>query len=233
MFAYLAVGVIAAAPLLALFDISSESGLGVALVSTWPVWLSIVVLAVWAFIALITKLDPPWVVFRQRRFEQRVRQEAREAEEQRLKAEAKREQERLKAKVKREEEAKRNAAARGPRNGVNARVPADADDFESVCAEWLNRCGVEASRTPKGPDGGLDVVGPKYAAQCKFHPSNKVGAPDIQQLAGAAAQARKTEMGFFHYGPGYTDGAIVAAKTLGIALWAFDTSKLQFRRVET
>lgn len=117
------------------------------------------------------------------------------------------------------------------RTGVGTRVPRDADDFETVSAEWVRRSGVVARRTPKGPDGGLDVVGPNYAAQCKFHPSKKVGAPEIQQLAGAATQARKTEMGFFHYGPGYTAAAVTAARQLGVTLWVFDTRRVQFQRV--
>lgn len=234
------VGIIASAPLLALFDLSRESGLGLALIWTWPAWSSIVVLTIWLLLSLITKLNPPWVVFEawreERRFIRRVQLEAtakseKAAEERRLSEAGRAEVNRVAEE--RRAEAARKAAERGPRNGVSARVPADADDFESVCAEWLQKCGVSAFRTPKGPDGGLDIIGHTYAAQCKFHPSNKVGAPDIQQLAGAAAQAGKSEMGFFHFGPGYTDAAIAAAKTLGIALWAFDTTKLQFRRVNT
>lgn len=117
------------------------------------------------------------------------------------------------------------------RNGAHIRAPRDADDFETVSAEWVRRSGVDARRTPKGPDGGLDVVGPNYAAQCKFHPSKKVGAPAIQQLAGAAAQAGKTEMAFFHYGPGYTAAAVTAARQLGVTLWVFDTRRVQFQSI--
>ena len=120
----------------------------------------------------------------------------------------------------------------GPREGVRVRMPLDADDFESVTAEWLKACGVRASRTPKGPDGGLDVLGPTFAGQCKFHPSQKIGAPDIQQLAGAARQFGKSQIGFFHYGPGYTAAAITAAQRLGVTLWSLDPRSQTFRRVK-
>ena len=92
--------------------------------------------------------------------------------------------------------------ATGLRDGVPVRMPRDADDFEAASAEWVTRCGVPVNRTAKGPDGGLDLLGLNFAGQCKFHPANKVGAPDIQQLAGAAQQARKQHKAFFHYGPG-------------------------------
>lgn len=118
------------------------------------------------------------------------------------------------------------------RSGVRARIPKDADDFESASAEWVQTCGVDARRTPKGPDGGLDLVGPSFAGQCKFHPSNKVGAPDVQQLAGAAAQAQKSVMAFFHYGPGYTPAAIEAARSLGVQLWEMDVDQHTFRKVD-
>ena len=123
------------------------------------------------------------------------------------------------------------AVPSGLRPGVRARMPRDADDFESASAEWVQSCGVNARRTPKGPDGGLDLIGPSFAGQCKFHPSNKVGAPDVQQLAGAARQAQKTDMAFFHYGPGYTEAAIEAARSLGVQLWEMDVDRNTFRKV--
>jgi hypothetical protein len=43
---------------------------------------------------------------------------------------------------------------------IDARIPRDADDFETVCAEWMQMAGFSGvQRTPKGPDGGVDVVG--------------------------------------------------------------------------
>jgi len=238
LMAYVLVGLIAAYPLIRLFALSTDDGLGVVLIWTWPVWVAALVLVAWSILGLTTHWETPWgrfALMRKARHEQREQaladqarreQASREAEAKRIAEDGAR-----KAAFRDWRKAAERAATQGPRNGVPARIPRDADDFESVCAEWLQRCGVKASRTAKGPDGGLDVIGPTYAAQCKFHPSNKVGAPEIQQLKGAAAQAGKKEMGFFHYGPGYTDAAITAAKKLGIALWAFDTDKVQFRRV--
>ena len=117
----------------------------------------------------------------------------------------------------------------GPREGVKARMPLDADDFESVAAEWLRACGVQAQRTPKGPDDGLDLRGGGYAGQCKFHPSGTVGGPEIQQLFGAAHGYGKPI--FFHYGPGYTEAATRHAKRLGVSLWKLDPNAGTFRQV--
>jgi len=235
---YLAVGALVSWPLFELFNLDDESGLGLVFLWFWPVWValvivlvSLVVVAIWWVLALVTSLESPSTRLLLLREAIRERRDRLLAKKERVAAEQERvARERASAEEQQRQEAAR-AASRGPRNGVAARVPRDADDFESVCAEWLQRCGVNAARTAKGPDGGLDIVGPQHAAQCKFHPSNKVGAPEIQQLAGAAAQARKTEMAFFHYGPGYTDAAVTAAKQLGITLWVFDADRVQFRRV--
>ena len=250
LIAYVLVGVIAASPLIAMFDLSSEEGLGLFLVWTWPFWtalVGVIALGAWSLVAFFTGAQTPFArlaAIRASWNKQREQNLARNSHPDREtpQAEATRlaEQQARMIDWRKQRAAEQIAeasrakaryemAARGTR--VGARVPRDADDFESVCAEWLRSCGVTASRTPKGPDGGLDVVGPKYAAQCKFHPSNKVGAPEIQQLAGAAAQARKTDIGFFHYGPGYTDAAVTAARQLGITLWVFDADRVQFRRV--
>lgn len=122
-------------------------------------------------------------------------------------------------------------AAKGLRAGVQVRPPKDADDFETVCAEWVKKCGVKADRTKKGPDGGLDLIGPDFAGQCKFHPANKVGAPDVQQLAGVALGEKKNKKAFFHYGPGYTPAAVEAARKTGVELWQFDPDAQTFRRI--
>lgn len=111
---------------------------------------------------------------------------------------------------------------------VQVRPPRDADDFETVAAEWLRSQGFNAKRTPKGPDGGLDVVGSGVAGQCKFHPSSKVGSPDIQRLYGASQGHGKAV--FFHYGPGYTDAAVTEARRLGVERWEFDADRRTFRQ---
>ena len=123
------------------------------------------------------------------------------------------------------------ASPAGLKEGVQARMPMTADDFETSTAEWVRDCGVHASRTPKGPDGGLDIVGPDFAGQCKFHPSRKIDSTDVQQFYGAAEQAEKPNRAFFHYGPGYSDNAIQAAQALGIELWDLDPKQKKYRRV--
>ena len=126
----------------------------------------------------------------------------------------------------------RESEPQGLRAGVRARVPQDADDFESVCAEWVTRCGIDVERTAKGPDGGVDIIGTDFIGQCKFHPAGKVGAPDVQKLVGAAVMKRKSTKAFFHYGPGYTPAAVEAARLTGVQLWRFDpTAPQTFRQV--
>lgn len=126
---------------------------------------------------------------------------------------------------------RKRVVTKGLHAGVQVRPPKDADDFETICAEWATNCGVRVKRTEKGPDGGLDVIGEDFAGQCKFHPSNKVSAPDVQQLAGAALQAKKNKKVFFHYGPGYTQAAVEAARATGVELWEFDPDAQTFRRI--
>ena len=51
-------------------------------------------------------------------------------------------------------------------------MPRDADDFESVAAEWMLGVGFSNVRkTPLGPDGGVDAIADGTVAQAKFHPS--------------------------------------------------------------
>ena len=124
----------------------------------------------------------------------------------------------------------RQRTSHGLQTGVKARVPQNADDFESVCEEWLRANGIDAKRTAKGPDGGLDVIGPNLAAQCKMFASGKVGSPDIQKLHGAAAEAKKTRKLVFTYGEGFTPQAVESARKLGVELWRFDPDRQTFRR---
>jgi len=123
------------------------------------------------------------------------------------------------------------ASPAGLKEGVEARMPMTADDFETSTAEWVRDCGVHASRTPKGPDGGLDIVGPNFAGQCKMHSAKKISSTEVQQLYGAAEQRGKQIKAFFHFGPGYSDNAIQAAQALGIELWDLDPKQKKYRRV--
>lgn len=116
---------------------------------------------------------------------------------------------------------------------ARCRIPRDADDFESVCSEWMKRNGYpDAKRTAKGPDGGVDVVSAHAVAQSKFHPSQKVGAPDVQALVGSRVQLKKKSALFFNYGLGYTDQAIIAARETKVLLYRLNVDKSSFELVE-
>ena len=110
-------------------------------------------------------------------------------------------------------------------------APRDAEHFEEVCAIFLRRLGHETvSRTPTGPDGGIDVISNEAVGQAKFHPSQKVSAEPIRALAGSRLEHGKQEAYFFHYGPGYTDDAINVGHRLGVKLYEFDAQRRVFRR---
>jgi hypothetical protein len=116
--------------------------------------------------------------------------------------------------------------------GVPARIPLDADDFETVCAEWMKKAGFnEVSRTPKGPDGGIDVIAANAVGQAKFHPSQKVTGESIRALVGSKVEHRKSRALFFHYGPGYTPDAIEAAKSTKVELYQLNVNKRRFKRI--
>jgi len=220
------------------------------IVLLWPVWLACLLLAPFMMWSLV-KVLKPWSTRHARyvswkesprhwvssllagRKRDRLHAEAVSAlEAQRLRAEEERMAAQARALERARERARQRDATLSLRSSVKSRIPKDADDFESVCAEWVVNCGIDAQRTDKGPDGGLDVIGPDFAGQCKFHPSNKVGAPDVQQLEGAANQAGKRQKAFFHYGPGYTPQAIEAARSLGVQLWEMDVDRNTFRKVD-
>jgi hypothetical protein len=117
-------------------------------------------------------------------------------------------------------------------SAIRVRIPRDADDFETVCCEFLKKLGhVNAYRTPKGPDGGIDVCSKTAVGQAKFHPSQKVSGEFIRALAGARMVMRKKEAFFFHYGPGYTPDAIKDARKLKVRLLHLDVKRRVFREV--
>ena len=119
-----------------------------------------------------------------------------------------------------------------PNESIFVRVPEDADDFETVCEEWMCSAGFACVRTPTGRDKGLDLVGEDIAGQCKIHLAGaKISAPDVQSFYGAAIQAGKRKMHFFHYGKGYTEQAVESAKSLGVNLWELDVSRMRMRSV--
>ena len=115
---------------------------------------------------------------------------------------------------------------------IDARIPRDADDFETVCAEWMQMAGFSGvQRTPKGPDGGVDVVASIAVGQAKFHPSQKISAEAIRALVGSRIERGKDRALFFHYGPGYTAAAIDAAVNTKVELYQLDVESQRFVRV--
>jgi hypothetical protein len=138
----------------------------------------------------------------------------------------------LKAKEVAKARRKANEVAMRPLEvGGPARIPKDADDFEEVCAEFSRLIFKDAIRTPKGPDGGVDVLGKEMVGQAKFHPSKKVVGHDVVALAGSR-QRNKRKVGlFFHYGPGYSPDAIEAARDTDVILFSLDVDKSRFVRV--
>lgn len=108
------------------------------------------------------------------------------------------------------------------------RAPRDAYDFENVCAEWFQSQGIRAEVTVASGDRGADILGDTFVAQCKFHPSAKIGRPDIQRLKGSQLQIGRAHAFFFHYGPGYTLEALEAAETLEINCLELDADHMRF-----
>lgn len=76
----------------------------------------------------------------------------------------------------------------------------------------------DAKRTQEGADKGLDGVSELAAAQVKAR-QNPVGAPEIQQLKGAAANY---EFLLFYSLSGYTAQALEFANISNVALFTFD-----------
>ncbi len=135
-----------------------------------------------------------------------------------------------------EEKARERAAKEAARRGgtdVSVRIPKDADDFEAVCAEWMQKAGLpDAQRTPKGPDGGIDTIASDAVGQAKFHPSQKVTGESVRALVGSKIERKKKRALFFHYGPGYTPDAIEAARKTGVELYQLDVDKRRFKRID-
>ena len=110
--------------------------------------------------------------------------------------------------------------------GGYARTPKDADDFEEVAASFARSAGfVDARRTPKGPDGGVDVVSKDMVGQAKFHPSQKVAPSDIRALSGSRQEFKVKYALFFHFGPGYSIESIRTAERLSVLLFQFVPSR--------
>ena len=117
-------------------------------------------------------------------------------------------------------------------NGGPARGPHDADDFEAVCAEFRRSAGFpDAKKTPKGPDGGVDVVSARSVGQAKFHSSQKVKAESIRALYGSRIERGMQFALFFAYGPGYTDDAMATARQLDVYCYKYNPTTQRFDRI--
>lgn len=116
---------------------------------------------------------------------------------------------------------------------TKARIPRDADDFEEVCAEWMRKTGYpNAKRTPKGPDGGIDVIAKDAVAQAKMYSNKKVTADEVRALIGSKVQMKKKEALLFTYGPGFTREAVQIARETQVQLYQLDVSRSIFREVK-
>lgn len=93
-------------------------------------------------------------------------------------------------------------------------------DAEAAACTWMQEHGfTDARLTPRGADGGVDVVAAAAVAQVKAEVV-PVGAPVVQQLAGIAA-ARGVQ-GLVFALAGFTMAASRFAAEAGIALFTFD-----------
>lgn len=104
------------------------------------------------------------------------------------------------------------------------RLIRSADDAEAVAAEWMTWMGyADCAVTPRGADGGVDVVSATAVAQVKAE-TIPVGRPPLQKLYGVAS-ARKVD-GLFFSLSGYTRTAVAWADEVALPLFEFDLQGL-------
>lgn len=90
---------------------------------------------------------------------------------------------------------------------------------EALAVAHMREIGFDdAKRTPQGADRGLDGVSERAASQVKAR-QDPVGAPEIQQLKGAA---ENYEFVLFYSFSGYTAQAVEFANVSNVALFTFD-----------
>ena len=115
-------------------------------------------------------------------------------------------------------ESHRSSARASSASRPERRLIRTAADAEIVAAEWMRWMGFrDATRTPTGADGGIDVMSTGAVAQVKMH-AKPIGRPDMQKLYGAARGRRAL---FFSL-QSYTDEARSWADQVGMALFRFD-----------
>lgn len=111
-------------------------------------------------------------------------------------------------------------------------LQAEADLFEELCASEMRKFGFpDARRTPKGPDGGVDVISLEAVAQAKLHRSNKISAQPIRALYASAIEHQVPYALFFNAGAGYSQNALEVATRLGVLCFEFDVKSAAFIRI--
>lgn len=100
-------------------------------------------------------------------------------------------------------------------------------EFESYCADLLNKNGWIARTTRATADGGFDIEGVdpqgrKFIAECKLFTKSKASRPAIQKLVGAA-QLEKADRMLFFSPSGFTVEAEQFASAAGCELFGFSS----------
>jgi hypothetical protein len=119
------------------------------------------------------------------------------------------------------------AASRRPAAAVTAGGqslvvgPRDADDAERFAAEITRQLGLSAARTPKGADGGLDLIGPAVVGEVKHH-IKPVSVEALRRLMGAAI-GRPGDRLFFSLN-GFTRAAEAYGEEHAMALFSYKST---------
>lgn len=107
---------------------------------------------------------------------------------------------------------------RSSRHTREVKVADWRDAEELACWHMVHALGISDARvTAQGVDGGLDVTSERAVAQVKHH-GGAVGAPDVQQLRGAA---HGVPHALFYSLSGFTPAARVAADGSYVALFTY------------
>jgi hypothetical protein len=102
-----------------------------------------------------------------------------------------------------------------------SRYIADANDAEIAAAEFMRWLGfLDASATPIGPDGGIDIAASNAVGQVKDY-GKPIGSPDIQQHLGVAI-GEGGKLPIFFARSGYTTNALEFANENEMPLFQFD-----------
>lgn len=100
------------------------------------------------------------------------------------------------------------------------RLIRDARDAELVAVDWMRYLGfTDATATPVGADGGIDIIAERGLAQVKMEGS-PTSRPVVQQLYGVSVSQARTAL-FFSLA-GYTPQAAAWASQHDIALFQYD-----------